>query len=133
MARPRVTLIAGLALTGSSVKSKSNRPEAEALGDDYFEPYLQRIEREIHDAPNRTRHSMNNALIAIGMRGGTMKTKALAVAKRIGKVEVDHGQTNCVTPDAAAYIKKALDHYAKKVKTTKASRHRAKPRSAAAR
>jgi hypothetical protein len=29
-------------------------------------------------------------------------------AKKIGKVEVDHGETNCKTPDAVTYIEKAL-------------------------
>jgi len=38
----------------------------------------------------------------------------LAAAKRIGKVEVDHGETGCKTPDAAAYIRKVLDHRRKK-------------------
>ncbi len=31
-------------------------------------------------------------------------------AKRIGKAEVDHGQTSCKIPDATAYIKKAAAH-----------------------
>jgi len=32
----------------------------------------------------------------------------LAAAKRIGKVEVDHGETSCKTPDASTYIRKAV-------------------------
>ena len=38
----------------------------------------------------------------------------LAAAKAIGKVTVDHGQTSCRTPDAAAYIAKTLAYRAKK-------------------
>lgn len=45
--------------------------------------------------------------IAIGTRSETLEAKALAAAARIGKVIVDHGQTNCKTPDAVSYIKKA--------------------------
>jgi len=30
-----------------------------------------------------------------------------AAARRIGKVEVDHGDTSCKTPDAEPYILKA--------------------------
>jgi hypothetical protein len=30
-----------------------------------------------------------------------------ASAQRIGKVEVDHGETGCKTPDAAKYIERA--------------------------
>lgn len=75
--------------------------------DGELETYLREIAEHIRAAPNRTRHSMNNALIAIGLCNDSMEKKALAAAKRIGKVEVDHGQTSCKTPDATAYIKKA--------------------------
>lgn len=84
--------------------------------DSTFEPYIARIEREIHGAKNRVRHAMNNALIAIGIRSEDLHRKAEAAAKLIGKVEVDHGETGCVTPDAVAYMKKALEHRAKKAK-----------------
>ena len=45
--------------------------------------------------------------IAIGSRSPTFQAKALEAAKAIGKVEVDHGDTACKTPDAAEYILKA--------------------------
>lgn len=77
-----------------------------SLTDSYLERYLKRIERDIHRSKNFTRHAMNDALIAIGGRNPALKKKALAVARRIGKVEVDHGETNCRTPNAAAYIEK---------------------------
>ena len=77
------------------------------LPDDYFERRLQTIERDIHTAKNRVRYSMNGALIAIGLRIENLKAKALASAERIGKVEVDHGETGCKTPDAVPYILKA--------------------------
>ena len=51
---------------------------------------------------------MNSALISIGVRNSKLERKALAAAKRIGKVEVDHGETSCKTPDATAYIKKTV-------------------------
>ena len=37
-------------------------------------------------------------------------------AKRIGKVEVDHGETGCKTQDAVTYIQKAKAHRARKKK-----------------
>ncbi|HEY7912948.1 MAG TPA: DNA alkylation repair protein [Blastocatellia bacterium] len=74
------------------------------LPDGYFESYLSVIEKEIHKSKNRVRYSMNNALIAIGMRNLEMRRRALAAAKRIGAVEVDHGETGCKTPDAVEYI-----------------------------
>ena len=78
------------------------------LPDSYFQSHLETIRREIHTRKNRVRDAMNNALIAIGMRNARLRTLALAAAKRIGKVEVDHGETGCKTPDAAAYIARAL-------------------------
>jgi hypothetical protein len=51
---------------------------------------------------------MNNALIAIGVYKVALTAGAKATAKRIGKVKVDHGETLCTTPDAIAYIDKAL-------------------------
>lgn len=74
------------------------------LPDDFFEPYLDQIEREIHDRKNRVRYAMNNALIAIGIRNRQLEGRALEIAAAIGPVEVDHGETSCETPDAAAYI-----------------------------
>lgn len=73
-------------------------------------PLLPRIQREIPEAANRARHAMNNALIAIGGSIEELREHALQIAKAIGKVEVDHGQTHCKTPDAASYIQKMADH-----------------------
>lgn len=77
------------------------------MPDSFFLEHLETIEREIHSRKNRVRHSMNGALIAIGLRNPNLEQRALAAAAGIGKVEVDHGETNCKTPDAAAYITKA--------------------------
>lgn len=87
------------------------------LPDEFFLPYLTRIEAEIHTSLNRVREAMNTTLIAIGMRNPRLESLALAAATRIGKVVVDHGETNCKTPDAAAYIQKAVARQqARKVK-----------------
>lgn len=80
------------------------------LPDAYFEAYLKTIERDIHSSKNRTRYSMNSALISVGIRNSRLQKKATAAAKRIGKVEVDHGETGCKTPDAVPYIKKAAEY-----------------------
>jgi 3-methyladenine DNA glycosylase AlkD len=88
-------IVSGMALAGH-------------LGDSaYFREHLDTIEREIHQRKNRTKHAMNMALCAIGIGCKGLQEEAIAAAKRIGKVEVDHGETGCKTPDAAAYIKRA--------------------------
>ena len=91
-------LIAGLALYDPVIK------------DDYFAAYLPIIARDIHTRPNRTRDAMNSALIAIGVRNPKLRKQAMAVAQSVGQVDVDHGETSCKTPDAAAYIHKTLAH-----------------------
>ena len=78
----------------------------EAYPDDYFAEWLRFIEDHISQSANRVRHCMNGALIAIGCRNPELRTQALQAAKRIGKVEVDHGETSCKTPDALSYINK---------------------------
>lgn len=89
---------------------------ASSLPDAQFAAWLKTIEREIHAAPNYVRHVMNRAVIAIGVRNSKLERLAVAAAKRIGKVEVDHGDTNCKTPDAVAYIAKTKAHRAKRGK-----------------
>jgi 3-methyladenine DNA glycosylase AlkD len=76
--------------------------------DAFFEDYLKTIEKEIHQHKDRRAHGMNQTLIAIGARNPRLTELALAAARRIGKVEVDHGDTSCKTPDAADYIHKML-------------------------
>lgn len=88
-------------------------PEIE---DAYLDGCLVEIEAKIHQAKNRTREVMNSAVINIGIRGGVWAEKATAAAGRIGKIHIDHGDTSCKTPDAAAYIKKTLDYQAAKGK-----------------
>lgn len=75
-----------------------------------LEHFIERIESTIDTQPNRVRYAMNNALIAIGTRDRTLEKHAVAAARRIGPVEVDHGETGCKTPDAVTYIPKAAAH-----------------------
>jgi 3-methyladenine DNA glycosylase AlkD len=79
----------------------------ETASDALFEKRLEQIERTIHTAPNAERAGMNQAVIQIGLRSAGLRKAALAASKRIGKVEIDHGDTACETPDAAEYIDKA--------------------------
>jgi 3-methyladenine DNA glycosylase AlkD len=86
----------------------------EATPDAWFADLLARIERTIRSAPNFEREAMNHAVIAIGGRSAALRKAALAAARRIGKVEVDHGDTACKTPEAGPYIEKLWAHAAAK-------------------
>ena len=79
---------------------------ADDLDDAFFIEQLRTIEAEGHVRPNRVRHSMNGAIISIGARNATLRKRATATAKRIGRIDVDHGETNCTTPAAILYIDK---------------------------
>lgn len=65
---------------------------------------VQDIERGLHAAPNDERYAMNSALISLGGRSAALRKAAIAAARKIGKVEVDHGDTSCKTPEAVASV-----------------------------
>ncbi len=111
--RSELTSTAGWSVVASLARLEG---EERPLGDEAIGEYVDRIEKEIHRAPNRTRYSMNGALISIGLGCPKLEKRALAAAKRIGTVEVDHGETNCKTPDAAEYIRKGRSAFGKKKK-----------------
>jgi len=88
------------------------------LPDTKFAALLKTIERDLHGAQNHVRYAMNGALIAIGVRNAKLERLAVAAARRIGKVAVDHGETGCQTPDAVAYIARTKARRAKRAKGT---------------
>jgi 3-methyladenine DNA glycosylase AlkD len=81
------------------------KPDAE-LDLPEIEKLLIRVKNEIGSAPNRTRYAMNNFVIAVGGAVATLTSRAKAVAKAIGTVEVDMGDTSCTVPVAWDYIAK---------------------------
>ncbi|MBK8270369.1 MAG: hypothetical protein IPK83_19570 [Planctomycetes bacterium] len=82
----------------------------ESTPDSWFAEKLAEIEKTIDAAPNYQRYLMNQSLICIGCRNASFRKLALAVAKRVGTVEIDHGDTDCKTPDAVEYIEKSWGH-----------------------
>lgn len=90
------------------------------LEDEEMTALLPRIEAQIHSAKNRVRDAMNSALIAIGSRSDVLEETAIAAARRIGTVEVDHGATGCKTPDAEPYIRKTRARQRQREAKTKA-------------
>jgi 3-methyladenine DNA glycosylase AlkD len=93
---------AGWCTYGSLVAIK---PDAE-LDLVEIEKLLTRVKNTIGSAPNRVRYSMNNFVIAVGSFVAPLTRKAKEVAKAIGTVEVDMGDTSCQVPDACQYIEK---------------------------
>jgi hypothetical protein len=69
---------------------------------------LATIAKEINDAQNRVRYTMNAFVIAAGVYVKSLLPIANATAKEIGEVSVDVGDTACKVPLATAYIQKSI-------------------------
>lgn len=82
---------------------------------------LDRITNNIDQEPDRVRYTMNGFVIAVGAYVKPLLKKAKQVAKKIGAVSVDMGDTACKVPLALAYIEKieSAGRVGKKRKTIK--------------
>ncbi|MCH8332124.1 MAG: DNA alkylation repair protein [Bacteroidetes bacterium] len=74
-----------------------------------YNELLDRVEKNIHEAQNRVRFTMNSFVISVGSYIKELTEKASAVARKIGKVDVDMAGTACKVPFATDYIKKVID------------------------
>ncbi|MCK5741155.1 MAG: DNA alkylation repair protein [Chlorobi bacterium] len=74
-----------------------------------YSSLLDRVEKDVHNAKNRVRYTMNGFVIAVGAYISELTAKASEVGGRIGKVKVDMGGTTCKVPLAKDYIKKVVD------------------------
>jgi 3-methyladenine DNA glycosylase AlkD len=92
----------------------------------WFNAHLNTIAAKIHSAPNIERGAMNSAVIAIGSRDEATRKAAVAAAKRIGPVTLDHGETDCRTPDAAVDIAKAWAYSASREAASPAALERSR-------
>jgi len=82
---------------------------------------LKRIEKTIHQAPNRVRYTMNGYVIAAGGYVAELTDLAMETGKKIGTVHVNLGNTACQVPSSPEYIQKMKDkgNIGKKKKTLK--------------
>jgi 3-methyladenine DNA glycosylase AlkD len=67
---------------------------------------LQRVQKTIHQAPNRVCHAMNGFVIAVGTYVRVLTDLALQTAEKIGRVSVNVGDTACKVAYAPECIKK---------------------------
>lgn len=99
---------AGWSLVGAMAMRDEDTPDA------WFAQRLAEIEKAIQGSSNIVRETMLHALIAIGCRSAALRKAVTAAAKRIGKIEIDHGDTACKTPEPAATLEKTWAHAAAK-------------------
>lgn len=83
--------------------------EDEKLDTKAYIKLLDTVKKEIHNAQNRVRYTMNGFVIAVGTYVEALTEKSKEVAKEIGKVNVDVGGTACKVPVANEYINKAIE------------------------
>jgi 3-methyladenine DNA glycosylase AlkD len=81
----------------------------EALDMKALKGLLERVQKTIHSAPNRVKYTMNGFVISLGAYVKEFTTVAMDAGKKIGKVEVNMGNTACKVPSSPEYIKKIKD------------------------
>jgi 3-methyladenine DNA glycosylase AlkD len=93
--------------TGYNILAARLKEDVDSISDADAGKMIATIEKQIHKSPNWARYAMNNAIIALGVWKPKVRKDAVAAATRIGKVDVDHGDTHCKTPEAVSYIERA--------------------------
>ena len=82
---------------------------------------VQRVQPNIHNAPDAVRYSMNSLLISVGSYVKSLTDSAITAGEKIGPVHADLGNNSCAVPFAPDYIRKVQKHgsIGKKRKTVK--------------
>jgi 3-methyladenine DNA glycosylase AlkD len=93
----------------------------EKLDLDEIKDLLNQVEKRIKAAANRVKYTMNGFVISVGGYVKPLSKQAKATAKKIGKIDVDMGDTACKVPVALDYIAKmeSAGRAGKKRKTMK--------------
>lgn len=82
------------------------KPDAE-LPLKQYGTLLDRVAKEMPKADDEVRYAMNNFVICCGTYLASLGDKAIATARKLGKIEIDMGDTACKVPEAESYILKA--------------------------
>ena len=82
---------------------------------------LLKVEKEIHQSPDRVRSTMNQFVVSVGTYVETLYDKAFETAKKVGPVEIFTGDTACkITLATSALLKvKEAGRVGKKRKTAR--------------
>ena len=93
---------AGWATLGSLVAIKGD----EELELAELKRLLQRVQKNILQAPDAARRQMNSFIIAVGSYVSPLTGTAIQIGEQIGPVTADVGNTACQVPFAPEYIRK---------------------------
>jgi 3-methyladenine DNA glycosylase AlkD len=78
--------------------------EEKPLNTEFASSLLDRIGLEIHNEENFVRDQMNYAIFGLGKMSKELHEKALSIARKIGKVEVDYGDNSCEAIDCVKHL-----------------------------
>lgn len=70
--------------------------------------HINYIKDNINKSANRTKYTMNNFLIQVGINYEPLYSEAYDISKLIGRIKVDMGETSCKVPLAQEYIDKTI-------------------------
>lgn len=82
--------------------------EDEELDIPKLKQLLERVQKTIHDHPNRLGMAMNNFIILVGSYVKPLTKVASDIGAKIGVLDCDVGDTSCKVPYAPEYIKKGI-------------------------
>jgi 3-methyladenine DNA glycosylase AlkD len=85
-----------------SIEEDSNLDIAE------LKKLVARVEKTIHDQPDAVRYGMNGFVICVGCYVRSLTDVATETGERMGRIEVDMGDTACKVPHAPEYIRKVV-------------------------
>lgn len=84
----------------------ATKPDAE-LPMKQYSALLDRVAKTMKPSSDERRYAMNSFVIMCGTYLAPLGDKAIETARKLGKVEVDVGDTDCKVPDAESYIVKS--------------------------
>jgi len=102
-AKKEPVVLAGWSTLGAWVTTRAD----EELDLKALTALLDRVVKTIATQPDRVRQQMNYYVIAVGTYVAPLGDRAIAAARKIGRVAVDVGDTDCKIPDAESYIVKS--------------------------
>ena len=79
------------------------RPNAE-LDLALYQQLLEWVQKNIHQAQNRVRYTMNGFIIMVGSQFPELTEYCIELSESLGTIYVDMGGTSCKVPDAGEYI-----------------------------
>lgn len=71
-----------------------------------FKQLIARVEKEVHQSPNRVRYCMNGFVLSSGAFVNSLTSLAIKTGEKVGKVMVDMGGTACKVPYIPDYLRK---------------------------